>query len=147
MFLKNKASASGITAVKKDSIPSVIARDLNILGNIVSDGVVDFDGRLDGNIRCHTLSVRQHAVINGEVMADNLLVYGKIKGVIRARNVSLFASCRIEGIIMHESISIEDGAFIDGKCKRTDKIEDEDEEYGAESGGSVKMLENIRLIG
>ena len=65
--------------------------------------------------------------------------------MVRARDVHLHASCHIEGIIMHEAISIEDGAFIDGTCKRTDKLPGHD---NMESGGSepIDLLENLRLI-
>jgi cytoskeletal protein CcmA (bactofilin family) len=122
---------------------------MNILGNIISDGVVDLDGTLDGNVRCATLTVRKHGQIKGEAVADHIFVYGKIHGLIRAKHVHLFASCHIEGIVMHESLTIEDGAFIDGKCKRTDKPMTDNEfdsPFGEESPGEVKVLENLRLI-
>jgi cytoskeletal protein CcmA (bactofilin family) len=148
MFRKNKNT----TAARKVSSPSVIAADMNFLGNIISDGVVDCDGNVDGNIRCEILTVRQNGSVKGDITADTVLVYGKVNGLIRAKTVQLFASCHIEGIVMHESLSIEDGAFIDGKCKRTDKpltaapeeVVDAKEE--AATVEKVKMLESIRLI-
>jgi len=159
MFRKNNesnaiAKTSGNNKNKKEAIPSIITRDVNVLGNIVSDGNIDFDGTLNGNIRCAMLTIRGNGYIKGEVVANCVVVYGKVKGLIRAKNVQLCASCNVEGIIMHEVISIEDGAFIDGKCKRTDKIqtaEDEENDSGDfsfedNSGSEPKMLENIRLI-
>ena len=155
MFLKSKKPHSDASASvrKKESQPTIITHDLNVLGNIVSDGVVDIDGTLDGNIRCETLTVRARGVINGEVTADTLFVYGKIKGLIRAKTVHLYGSCHIEGILMHESLTIEDGAFIDGKCKRTDKVSDSSitQDYDSlmtdeKSSKDLKILENIRLI-
>src|SRR5262245_6991596 len=103
MFRKSKKADSDKTPRKKDTIPSIITRDVNLLGNIVSDGVLDVDGTIDGNVRADTLTVRAHGIINGEVFADTLYVYGKIKGLIRARYVHLYGSCHIEGVIMHES--------------------------------------------
>ena len=56
---------------------------------------------------------------------------------------------------MHEVISIEDGATIDGKIKRTNKVATstslpEEGEYEAmeddSSSDAPKLLENIRLI-
>lgn len=153
MFLRNKSNPVTKIASNSLGVPTVIAQDLHFLGNIVSDGVIDFDGKIDGNIRCHTLNVRKNGVVNGEVVADDVFVYGKIKGTIRAKNVYLYASCHIEGIVMHESIAIEDGAFLDGKCKRTDKPTSgdtgdgiEDTSTSAPTSGGFKILENIRLI-
>ena len=155
MSLKNSFSIFGKNpSDKKHIIPSLITQDVNILGNIVSDGNVDFDGAINGNIRCHTLTIRANGSVKGEITADNVFVYGKVKGLIRAKNVHLYATCKVEGIIMHETIAIEDGAFVDGKFKRTDKPESDDESSDMEipSGDTddakadAKILDNIRLI-
>jgi cytoskeletal protein CcmA (bactofilin family) len=154
MFQKNNSRATGTTAAsKKESSPSVIAKDIHMLGNVVSEGTVDFDGKLDGNVRCDTFVVRNNAFIKGEILANSVSVYGKVKGLIRAKVVHLHNSCHVEGIIMHESLIIEDGAYLDGKCKRTDKVtSDEDssdftfEESSSSGGKEPKILENIRLI-
>jgi len=119
--IKKPAPTVGGAAIKKQVIPSIIAADMNVLGNIVSDGPVDFAGSLNGNIRCQALTIRATGTITGEIQADSMFIYGRVKGMLRAREVHLFSTCHIEGIIMHEAISIEDGAFIDGSCKRTDK--------------------------
>ena len=162
MFRKNNNTNNTVAAQKtspnkKELMHSVLTRDVNVLGNIVSDGNIDFDGTLNGNIRCATLTIRGNGFVKGEVVANNLIVYGRIKGLIRAKNVQLCSTCNVEGVVMHETISIEDGAFIDGKCKRTDKVqtveeeEDENAEYVFEDtdnsgSGELKVLENIRLI-
>jgi cytoskeletal protein CcmA (bactofilin family) len=152
MFHKNNTTrpvGSNVSVTKKEHAPSVIAKDIHMLGNVVSEGTVDFDGKLDGNIRCDTLVVRNNAFIKGEILANSVSVYGKVKGLIRAKTVHLYASCHVEGIIMHEALTIEDGAYLDGKCKRTDKIDsDDDAEFTFEdtSAKDAKVLENIRLI-
>ncbi|MDX1974581.1 MAG: polymer-forming cytoskeletal protein [Rickettsiales bacterium] len=152
MFLKNSKSrllSPYSPQAKRETIPSIMAQDVSVLGNIVSDGVLDFDGTIDGNIRCKALTVRGRASIKGEVIADTIHVYGKINGLVRARSVHLYATARIEGIIMHENLTIEDGAFIDGKLKRTDKISDGSSDSTLiynEPDSSVNVLENLRLI-
>jgi cytoskeletal protein CcmA (bactofilin family) len=154
MFLKNKSNPVAKIAAShtKDSVPSMISKDFHLLGNIISDGVIDFDGKIDGNIRCHTLNVRKNAVINGEIVADDVFVYGKVKGIVRAKNAYLYNGSRIEGIVMHESIAIEDGAFLDGKLKRTDKPETKaDESDGFEgfeetTSGDIRVLDKIKLL-
>lgn len=163
MFSKNSNTPPKNTAIarpsgnkKNDLIPSVITSDVNVLGNIVSDGNMDFDGTLNGNIRCNILTIRANGTIKGEVVANTVMIYGRVKGLIRAKNVQLFSTCNVEGIIMHETVAIEDGAFIDGKFKRTDKVQVDEEEEDNSSNTNFafdesntldsKVLENIRLI-
>lgn len=130
------------------TILSVIAQDTNILGTLISDGSIDFDGTVDGNIRCHTLTVRKHGNVKGDITADMLHVYGKINGLVRAKHVHLYKGCHVEGIIMHEGLIIEDGAFMDGKCKRIDKPTSANEtiEDVGEDVSNTPFANNIRLI-
>ena len=156
MFRKTENSVAVVTkpagkpVSKKDSIPTIIGKDVNILGNIVSEGNVDFNGTLDGNIRCETLTLREDSSIKGEVVANSVLAYGKIRGLIRAKIVQLFSSSNIEGVIMHEAITIEDGAFVDAKFKRTDKVRTKEEsEFSFDDNNDTvqsKVLDNLRLI-
>ena len=140
----------------KKVAPTIIASDMSILGNLFSEGAVDIDGRIEGNVKARTVIVRQNGCIIGDLQADVAQVYGQVKGLIKARDVQLFSSCGVEGTIMHESLSIEDGAFVDGKFKRTDKVAlledqrpvlayDKDQEE-AELEEPIDLLENIRLI-
>src|ERR1700733_4736850 len=101
MFRKtDTAVAVAKPANKKDLIPTIIGKDVNILGNIVSEGNVDFNGTLDGNIRCESLTLREDSSVKGEIVATTVFAYGKIRGLIRAKSVQLFATCNIEGVIM-----------------------------------------------
>lgn len=150
MFRKtNPSPATGKPAAaptRRDAIPSIITKDINLLGNLVSEGAVDFDGMLNGNIRCATLTLRANGCVNGEVTAETVFIYGRVKGLIRARTVQLYARCHVEGIIMHEVIAIEDGAYVDGKFKRTDRTQTIEEASEDEDSGELRILENIRLI-
>lgn len=117
MFWKNKRSAT----TSAGHSPSIIAQDLRVLGNLAGDGMVDVAGVIDGNVRAAAFTLRPQGVVNGEIVADTVHIYGRVKGMIRARHVHLHSSSHIEGVVLHESLSIEDGAYIDGKCKRSDK--------------------------
>ena len=154
----------------RESIPTIITHEVHMLGNLVSDGAVDFSGTIDGNIKCDTFSLREAGTVKGEITANSVYIQGTVKGLIRAKNVNLLASCKVEGIIIHEQLAIEDGAFVDGKFKRSDRVslpEDNDDDNSdnadnagggfeshtpaitrskAGSGSNVKMLDNIRLI-
>jgi len=153
-------SASNQTPRKMSVPPSVISADMYVLGNVISsDGLLDIDGKIDGNVRCKVATVRPNGRVKGDVVAEMVHVYGEIEGLVKAKSVMLYASARVQGTIMHESLSIEDGAFVDGKFKRTDKVfiddelsksldasvfdNDNDEPASEEE---LKLLENLRLI-
>jgi len=150
MFQLIKKAALGVGGsggeAKKAAIPTIISADMNILGNMISEGPLDMAGKLNGNVTCHSLTVRDGGCITGEVDATNVTVYGHVKGIIRADNVVLYSTARIEGIVMHKAITIEDGAFIDGSCKRTDKTPDSSNLLEHHEGNTIDMLENLRLI-
>ena len=160
----DKAAAK---ASRKGLSPSVIAEGMHMLGNIVSEGTLDIDGKIDGNVRGHTITIRSNGMIRGDVVADTVYVYGSVEGLIKAKIVMLYADAKVTGTIMHESITIEDGAFVDGKFKRTDKIAFQDAEAelarrlkaptidspfnndndnDEPSEAEIKILENLRLI-
>ncbi len=154
MFRKTENNNTAVTVskptAKKDAVFTIIGKDVNILGNIVSEGSVDFSGTIDGNIRCESLTLRGESCVKGEIVATNVYAYGKIRGLIRAKSVHLFATANIEGVIMHEAIKIEDGAFVDAKFKRTDKVRTKEEsEFSFEESADSfepKILDNLRLI-
>lgn len=157
--------------IRKNLSPSVIASGMHVLGNIVSEGALDIDGKIDGNVRGYSVHVRPSGTIRGDVTAEILHVHGEIEGVVKATTVMLYATARVTGTLMHEAITIEDGAFVDGKFKRTDKMQLlEDSDQGAQrrlrapsvdvmfdpegmndndepqSDVEVRILENLRLI-
>jgi cytoskeletal protein CcmA (bactofilin family) len=160
MFRKAKNTELATKPAKsRSSLPSVITADVHLLGNLVSESVVDFAGTIDGNIRCDVLTLRNEGVVKGEIVANTVNIHGTVKGLIRAKVVNLLASCKVEGIIIHEQLSIEDGAFVDGKFKRSDRISisssASDEAALTEANAeyieprpaeNIKVLENIRLI-
>ena len=163
-----KTQKAAAVPARKGLSPSVIAAGMHVLGNIVSEGVLDIDGQIEGNVRGHTICVRPNGLIRGDVVADTVHVYGAIEGLIKAKNVLLYTDARVSGTIMHESITIEDGAFVDGKFKRTDRILMDGEDVAiphqlraptidtnfnsdndndeAPSEAEIKILENLRLI-
>jgi cytoskeletal protein CcmA (bactofilin family) len=158
----NHTSSANLPAFSnRKTPPTVISQDVNILGNVFSDGVVDIDGRIEGNVRATSVTIRANGKVMGDVHAETVQVYGEVKGILKAKNVELYASCRVEGIIMHESLQVEDGAYIDGKFKRMDKTAEasaaqdallhsfqEPSSAGDETGNVMpyNVLENLRLL-
>ena len=121
MFSKNtKSSTSSIepTVQVKPSTPSIISSDVRIVGDLQSQGEVQVDGAIDGDIRTHTLLVGEGAHITGEIVADTVIVRGSVAGQVKARSVELAKTAHVIGDILHEDLAMETGAFLEGHCKR-----------------------------
>ena len=130
MFSKsNKEQVNSVKSqsVQESSPPSLISKDIKIVGNLSSEGEIHIDGAVDGDIRTKSLLVGETANIKGEIVADSLSVHGTINGQIKARSVNLAKTARVIGDILHEDLTIETGAFLEGHCKRmAEKKEAED---------------------
>jgi cytoskeletal protein CcmA (bactofilin family) len=96
---------------------SVIDRWLLITGDLAGDGELQVDGKVNGNIRCARLVVGKDGSINGCVTADEVVVRGGVKGVIRAHSVILLDSARVESDIFHKTLSVEQGACFQGHVR------------------------------
>jgi cytoskeletal protein CcmA (bactofilin family) len=64
------------------------------------------------------LTVGETALIKGEVIADDIVVNGRVVGKIRGLKVRLTATARVEGDIIHKTIAIESGAHFEGSVQR-----------------------------
>ena len=117
-----KANLQPLTNVKPCP-PSLISSNVSIVGNIKSDGEIQIDGIIEGDIHTNILEVGKDATINGEIVADKVRVNGTVNGRIKGRSVELFSTARVVGDIMHEDLAIETGAFLEGHCKRSVKGE------------------------
>ena len=100
--------------------PSVIGSDLTIIGNLVSRGEVQVDGEIQGDIHGTNIVVGEKAKITGAIIADEIVVRGHVMGSIRGKRVMLQSSSHVEGDVFHQALSIEQGAFFEGKSRRSD---------------------------
>src|SRR5690606_22288517 len=106
-------------------------------------GYIDINGRIDGNVKCLALTVREKGYVKGDIIAGTVDVYGEVSGLIKATHVNLHSKCRIEGVVMHKTLTVEEGAFIDGQCKRTDKLPEHGQTKIEER---TNLLDNLRVI-
>jgi cytoskeletal protein CcmA (bactofilin family) len=101
-------------------VPSVIGEDLTVEGNVISKGEVQLEGEIKGDCHCASLVIGDKALIEGGVVADDVIVRGRVVGSIRGHRVTLQSSSHVEGDIFHQSLAIEQGAYFEGKSRRSD---------------------------
>jgi cytoskeletal protein CcmA (bactofilin family) len=101
-------------------VPSIIGEDLTITGNVTSKGEIQVDGEIQGDIRCSSLLIGDKSQVNGGVVAEDVVVRGHLIGSIRGLRITLQAPSHVEGDIFHQSLAIEQGAYFEGKSRRSD---------------------------
>ncbi len=111
-------------------VPSIISPDLEIVGDLKSDGEIQIDGTVKGDIKAHMLTVGDQGKIDGSTVAETVRIFGTVSGRVQAKTVRLDKSARVTADISHETLTIEAGAYFEGKVHPL---------KGANSGGAAKL--------
>jgi cytoskeletal protein CcmA (bactofilin family) len=115
-----KSSEFKASAPKAKPPASVLSADLHVTGNMKTTGDINVEGTVEGDIRAHLLTIGESATIKGEVVADDVVINGRIVGRVRGLKVRLTSTARVEGDIIHKTIAIESGAHFEGSVQRQD---------------------------
>lgn len=108
----------------QDKAVSFIAENVIITGDVQSKaGVVEILGTVNGNCNIDNLTIRETGLINGDVTGDVVKIKGRVNGNISGNSVIILANATVVGDIGYVNLSVEDGADIDGKCKRKKESE------------------------
>jgi len=118
--------------------PSIIGVDVKLTGNLTTTGEVQFDGSIEGDLHCGSLTIGQTASIDGAVSAETVIVHGTLKGTIRAKVVRLEKSSKVIGDVLHEDLAIASGAHIEGRCARVNNVLED--RTGVKAAASAKGL-------
>lgn len=104
----------------RPGVPSIISADLKIVGDLNSGGDLQIDGAVEGDITSRSLTIGESAVVRGVMVAETVHIYGSVIGEVRANSVILSKTARVEGDIIHQSLTMEAGADLIGKLSRLD---------------------------
>jgi cytoskeletal protein CcmA (bactofilin family) len=96
---------------------SVISKALKITGQLESTEDIHIEGEIDGDVRGVAVRVGNAAKVKGTVYGNEVEVAGVVDGKIEAKKVVLTSTARMSGDIIHQDITIQSGAFMDGHCK------------------------------
>lgn len=103
------------------SVPTILSRDLRVEGEINSSGLIEIEGIIKGIIKGNSVILREAGFVEGTIIAESLNIRGKFEGTIKAKNINIANKAKVSGEIEYESLSVEDGASIDGQFKKIGK--------------------------
>lgn len=120
--------------------PSIISKDLELVGNVKSKGSIEVEGSINGDIEADTVSIRESGRISGNVKAKVINVKGLFDGVAVCEKINISDTAKITGEINYISLSADYGASINSQLKRIEKNVLKNE-------STVKQTEEIKTIG
>jgi len=118
MFSKPEDRDAAFSNGKGSGVPSIISADLKIIGDLISDGDIQLNGILVGDVQSGSLTIGETARVEGKISAKELRVSGEVVGEVTAGSVALSKGARVSGDIVHESLAIEPGADVEGHIRR-----------------------------
>ena len=118
MFTKGSKESEKNKSPRVPCPPSLLSMDFDVTGDIHSDGEVQIDGTINGNINANILIIGESAQVIGEITAETVRIHGRVTGQVQANSVSLAKTAHILGDVLHGNIAIEQGAFLEGHCRR-----------------------------
>ena len=96
---------------------STISEDLTITGNVESQGELHLNGQVQGDVRCVVLVLGENAELEGNVVAEDVMVRGRLIGSVRAQKVMLQSTAHVEGNLFHKSLALEQGTHFEGESR------------------------------
>lgn len=108
-----KAAAEPAKAVGNSTIDAC----LTMRGDLESDADILVKGKVFGNVSCNLLIVDSGANIAGGINAKEVVIRGKVEGVIKADKVRLDKTAEVESDVYQNTFIAEEGARILGTLK------------------------------
>ena len=106
---------------------SIIGPGMNIIGDLVTDGTVRVEGRIEGTVRAgKAVVIGKGGEVVGDVLTQDAVIGGRIRGTVVAESrLELQASSDIEGQIRARAahLQLEEGARFNGQIQMLDGSE------------------------
>lgn len=108
---------------------TTIARGATFVGEIETSSNIHIDGVVKGNIHSDSIiTIGQSGQMEGNIIAEKVLISGEFNGNINAEYIELIAGSRVKGELINSKLIIEEKADFEGiSRKRTGQKEPQKE--------------------
>lgn len=117
MFSKKTAATphNAVGSTMANSTFSVFGADIRIKGDVHASADLHIDGKVEGDVSCTSLVQGESGEIVGAVKAESARLSGSVRGTITVRDLVVLKTARIHGDVHYDSLTIEQGAQVDGR--------------------------------
>jgi cytoskeletal protein CcmA (bactofilin family) len=99
-------------------VPSIISAEMRVQGNLTSDGDLQVEGAVIGDITVAKLVIAEGGTVAGNIVAQDVKICGCLTGSVRAPLVVLTSTAQVVGDVHHELLTIERGGRLEGFSRR-----------------------------
>ena len=113
---------------------SIIGPEMQVEGDLVTDGTVRVEGKIEGNVEAgKAVVVGKSGEVHGDVRTQDAVVSGQVRGGLTAASrLEVQSTARIDGEVHARRLQLEEGAMLNG----TVRMGDVEMESTAAAGGS-----------
>jgi cytoskeletal protein CcmA (bactofilin family) len=112
-------SYSGFRSASPEPQPqvktSVIAEEVELTGNIKTQGALQIEGTVKGDIEVSSLTIGPTGIFEGNVTCRNLSVRGKFSGSSVCRELMVASSAVVDAKITYQDLTLQRGAVLRGE--------------------------------
>lgn len=106
------------SAPSREPLPlpeSQLSRGLTVTGTLDCEGALFVHGTVRGRINTDRLVIAPDGCVEGDIVAREASIAGRLKGRVFAFTVTLEASADVTGRIFHHVVTVARGARFDGR--------------------------------
>lgn len=98
---------------------SIIGPEMKVQGDLVTDGTVRVEGRIEGNVEAgKAVVVGRGGEVHGDVRTQDAVVSGRVLGGLTAASrLEVQATARIDGEVHARRLQLEEGAMLNGTVR------------------------------
>ena len=96
---------------------SMIAADVEIVGNVSARVDLHVDGKVQGDVTCGNLVQGEGSIIAGKIIAESANLSGHVEGSIEANDLVIESTARIIGDVVYSNLTIAPGGQIEAKFR------------------------------
>jgi len=111
-------------SVSPESVISIIAPGMKVVGDCDTDGTIRIEGSVQGTVRAgKAVVVGKDGFVAGDIVTQDAVVSGAVTGtlVVESR-LELQATCRIDGDVRARRLQLDEGAILNGSVHMGDVL-------------------------
>lgn len=119
MFSKSKSKGNSKN-ISNLPIETVIADGITIKGDIIGEGAIRIDGKVEGNVELNKgIILGEKAEVYGKIKSNEIIVYGQLNGDLECKDLYIKESGKIQGNMLVNRFSVDMGGKYTGNLKMT----------------------------
>jgi len=120
---------------------SIIGPEMQVDGDLVTDGTVRVEGKIEGNVEAgKAVVVGKSGEVHGDVRTQDAVVSGQVRGALTAASrLEVQSTARIDGEVHARRLQLEEGAMLNGTVRMGEvEVESASPPAGSQVGGASK---------